>query len=74
MLIKLERITTPVVLVIDDTETEYRSGSDAVAALGLQNRLEAVDIAVQENKIVIRLEPWRSDDLDNYSGEAAISY
>ena len=33
MLIKLESITTPVVLVIDDTETEYRSGSDVAAAL-----------------------------------------
>ena len=74
MLIKLESITTPVVLVIDDTETEYRSGSDAAAALGLNNRFEAVDIAVRENKIVIRLEPWRSDDPDNYIGEAAISY
>lgn len=74
MLIKLERITTPVVLVIDDTETEFRSGSDATVALGLNNRYEAVDIAVQENKIVIRLELWRSDDPDNYIGEAAISY
>ncbi|MBR1909708.1 MAG: hypothetical protein BWY61_02161 [Firmicutes bacterium ADurb.Bin354] len=74
MLIKLERITTPVVLVIDDTETEYRSGSDAVATLGLHNRLEAVEIAVRDNKIVIRLEPWRLDDPDNYIGEAAISY
>lgn len=74
MLIKLESITTPVVLVIDDTETEYRSGSDAAAALGLNNRFEAVDIAVRDNKIVIRLEHWRSDDPDNYIGEAAISY
>ena len=74
MLIKLENITTPVVLMIDGTETEYRTGSDAVAALGLNNRFEAVDIAVRENKIVIRLEPWRSDDPDNYIGEAAISY
>jgi hypothetical protein len=74
MLIKLERITTPVVLVIDDTETEYRSGSDAAAALGQNNRFEAVDIAMRDNKIVIRLEPWRSDDPDNYIGEAAISY
>lgn len=74
MLIKLERITTPVILMIDGTETEYRSGSDAAAALGLHNRLEAVDIAVRENKIVIRLELWRSDDPDNYIGEAAISY
>ena len=74
MLIKLESITTPVVLVNDDTETEYRSGSDAAAALGLNNRFETVDIAVRENKIVIRLEPWRSDDPDNYIGEAAISY
>lgn len=74
MLIKLESITTPVVLVIDDTETEYKSGSDAAAALGLNNRFEAVDIAVRDNKIVIRLELWRSDDPDNYIGEAAISY
>ena len=74
MLIKLESITTPVVLVIDDTETEYRSGSDAAAALGLNNRFEAVDIAVRDNKIVIRLELLRSDDPDNYIGEAAISY
>ena len=74
MLIKLESITTPVVLVIDDTETEYRSGSDAAAALGLNNRFEAVDIAVRDNKIVIRLELWRADDPDNYIGEAAISY
>lgn len=74
MLIKLENITTPVVLMIDGTETEYRTGSDAVAALGLNNRLEAVDIAVRDNKIVIRLELWRSDDPDNYIGEAAISY
>ena len=61
------------VLVIDDTETDYRSGS-AAAALRLNNRFEAVDIVVRENKIVIRLEPWRSDDPDNYIGEAAISY
>lgn len=74
MLIKLESITTPVVLMIDGSETEYRSGSDAAAALGLNNRFEAVDIAVRDNKIVIRLEPWRSDDPDNYIGEAAISY
>ena len=74
MLIKLESITTPVVLVIDDTETEYRSGSDAVAALGLHNRLEAVEITVRDNKIVIRLEPWRSEAPDNYVGEAAVSY
>lgn len=74
MLIKLESITTPVVLVIDDTGTEYRSGSDAAAALGLNHRFEAVDIAVRDNKIVIRLELWRSDDPDNYIGEAAISY
>ena len=74
MLIKLERITTPVVLMIDGTETEYRTGGDAVAALGLHNRLEAVEITVRDNKIAIRLEPWRSDDPDNYIGEAAISY
>lgn len=74
MLIKLENITTPVVVMIDGSETEYSSGSDAAAALGLNNRFEAVDIAVRENKIVIRLEPWKSDDPDNYIGEAAISY
>ena len=51
MLIKLESITTPVVLVNDDTETEYRFGSDAAAALGLNNRFEAVEIAVRDNKI-----------------------
>ncbi len=74
MLIKLENITTPVVLMIDGTETEYRTGSDAAAALGLHNRLDAVEITVRDNKIVIRLELWRSDDPDNYIGEAAISY
>ena len=73
MLIKLENITAPVVLMIDGTEKEYRTGSDAVTALGLHNRLEAVEITVRDNKIVIRLEPWRSEAPDNYVGETAIS-
>ena len=72
MLIKLEKITTPVVLMIDGTETEYSSGSDAAAALGLHNRLEAVEIAVRDNKIVIRLERWRSEAPGNYVGEAGV--
>ena len=73
MLIKLENITTPVVLMIDGTEKEYRSGSEAAAALGLHNRLEAVEITVRDNRIVIRLEPRKIDAPDNYVGEAAIS-
>ncbi len=72
MLIKLENITTPVVLVMDGKESEYVNGSAAVAALGSYHRLEAVDITVRENKIVIQLAEWKSNSPMNYIGEEAV--
>lgn len=72
MLIRLDKIYTPVVLIIDGTETEYRSGSDAVKSLGMQNHLEAVEITAQDNKIIVRLEPRKNDAPYNYVGEAAV--
>ena len=72
MLIRLDKIHTPVVLIINGTETEYRSGSDAVKSLGLHNHHEAAEITAQDNKIIVRLEPRKNDVPDNYVGEAAI--
>ncbi|HRU99229.1 MAG TPA: hypothetical protein P5092_17600 [Ruminococcus sp.] len=72
MLISLDKITTPVVLIINGTETEYRSGGDAVKSLGMHNHLEAAEITAQGNKIIVRLEPRKNDAPDNYVGEAGI--
>lgn len=72
MLIKLENITTPVVLIIDGKETEYSSGAEAVKAIGSYSTFEAVDVTAKDSKIVIRLEPWKSEAPDNFIGEAAV--
>lgn len=74
MLIRLDKITTPVVLINDGAETEYKSGSDAVTALGMHNHLEAVEITAQSNKIMINLEPRKIEAPDNYVGEVGIVF
>lgn len=74
MLIKLERITTPVVLEIEGNKQEYTNGMEAIKAIGNNTRLEAINVAAHDNKIIIHLEPWKSETPDNYIGEAGVTY
>lgn len=70
----LKIISAPVVVAMDDTETEYDNGAAACAAFKPDNRLEVKALSVRNNKIVVQLAVWESGNPFNFVGEAAITY
>ena len=68
----LKIISAPVVVVMDNTETEYDNGAAACVAVMPDNRLEVKALSVKDNKVVVHLAAWKPDNPFNFVGEAAI--
>lgn len=65
----LKIISAPVIVVLNDTETEYDNGAAACSAFKPYNRLKVKVLSVRNNKIIVQFTVWESGDPFNLVGE-----
>lgn len=69
----VEKIETPVICIIDEIESRYENGKEAMAAKW-KERLKVVSISAKDGQIILKMEHADLMPKINWNGEESVDF